>query len=144
MNIKCQRLVLKRLVAASTALIVYTILDEVLDASYALKYSVPLIILFMTYTAVSFIKFFNTNVNITRDDRYIVVTKGKRQRRYEHNQKDKISYIKAGILANYDELIISLPEKDLHFILSVYEKDMEKKLAYWKIKFLNEDIEKRG
>ena len=117
MNIKCQRLVLKRLVAASTALIIYTILDEVLDASYTLKYSVPLIILFMTYTTVSYIKFFNTNVNITRDDRYIVVTKGKRQRRYEHNQKDKISYIKAGILANY-----------------------EKKLAYWKMKFSNEEV----
>lgn len=131
MNINCERIWLKRYVCATIALFVYIVSDHYIHDSYVMKYSMPYIVLFMTLSAFSYLKLFNETITITRDDRYIIVKKGKKERKFAHNQQDDIRLIESNILANYDELIISLPKKQLRFVLSVYENDVKQKIEVW-------------
>lgn len=131
MNIICERIRLKRDVCAAIAFFVYMLLDYYDQDSYMMKYSIPFIVLFMTMSGFSYLKIFNETVTINRDDRYITITKEKKQKKYAHEQQDEISLISASVLANYDELIISIPKKKIRFVLSVYEKDINNKLEIW-------------
>jgi len=130
MNINCERVHLKRMVAVCIAFMVY-MLAAVFKAVPALEHSLPIIVLFIGNYSFSYLPIFNRMVNIYRDDKYIVITDGGKQRKYEHHQQDKIQLLEASPLANYDELIISLSGKQLHFVLSVHEKDFYSKYKEW-------------
>ncbi len=132
LKIKCERLHLKRLVAAGIAFLMY-LFFECKSYSADLKYTEPIICLFVLLVVLSYFAPFNEEVCICRDERYITVLKGNNEKRYEHKQQDEIKLFERSILANYDELVIFLPNnRKLSFVLSVYERSIDSKLMDWK------------
>lgn len=127
MDINCERIHLKRIVSVSIAILIYILGEQFGRGAFSI-YSFPIIILFATNQAFSYLSIFNRKIHISRDDRYLVVDYGNKTKSYEHNQQEKIILIEASALANYDELIIFLPKKELHFVLSVREKDAKMKI----------------
>lgn len=127
MVIKCERVYLKRLVIVSIAILIY-IISQLLGINV---YSFPVIVILVTSRSFSYLPMFNKLVHISRNDVNIIIESNGKERKYEHFNQDKLKLIEASILADYDELILYLPNKQLHFVLSVYEKDIYSKYKEW-------------
>lgn len=132
LNINCERVLLKRICSVLIAFLFYLLLEEcdIINA-WLLKYCSPFVVLFIALWGLSYVKFFTVDVEISKENRYILIKKGKFQKKYEHNNQEYIRLIRMGLLSNHIELFISVPGRNIQLVPSIYERNIEDKLKVW-------------
>ncbi len=132
---KCQRIMLKQVVSVASGFFAFLILDyltNITGASYGINSFISFVIMFLLLAICPYLSFFNQKVKIVRDERFVIIVKGNKERRYEHNNEDELSMHDYSIFVKDVKIMLSLPCKKLGFILSRDEGDIDGLVDAWK------------
>ncbi len=132
---KCQRIMLKQVVSVASGFFTFLILDyltNITGASYGINSFISMVIMFLLLAICPYLSFFNQKVKIVRDERFVIIVKGNKERRYEHNNEDELSMHDYSIFVKDVKIMLSLPCKKISFILSRDEGDIDGLVDAWK------------
>ena len=107
-------------------------LTNITGASYGINSFVSFVIMFLLLAICPYLSFFNQKVKIVRDERFVIVVKDNKERRYEHNNEDELSMHDYSIFVKDVKIMLSLPCKKISFILSRDEGDIDGLVDAWK------------
>lgn len=127
LNIKCQRVTLKRFVAIVMAFIVFMLLEclkQNSEQSFLFDSGVSIIVLFVMLAVLSYLRIFNEDVLLRKDDTYVFITKRGKEKKYKHEGQGQIKVVR-------NELLLGLPKREIRFVLSYGEKDIICKVKEW-------------
>lgn len=127
LNIKCQRVTLKRSVAIVIAFIVFMILEflrQNSEQSFLFDSGVSIIVLFVMLAVLSYLRIFNEDVLLRKDDTYVFIIKRGKEKKYRHEGQGQIKVVR-------NELLLGLPKREIRFVLSHEEKDIICKVKEW-------------
>ena len=132
---KCQRIMLKQVVSVASGFFAFLILDyltNITGASYGMNSFISMVIMFLLLAICPYLSFFNQKVKIVRDERFVIIVKDNKERRYEHNNGDELSMHDYSIFVKDVKIMLSLPCKKISFILSRDEGDIDGLVDAWK------------